>query len=456
MYAWIMPRRSASAKNIKTVGCCCGRMQGGPIFCVSSFFRPIFPLLAFHMPGLTRKETVCSHSRPSEHQVAHGFFFWLSTFFVPTFPGPIQDPPLITQSLKCAMKDASEPNQPTGRTSGLVAPKLEDVDPFDYLLGNDQFRPFVTSSPRGSSVQANASERCNFNSVFGTDASMERESFHDGTNSPEFLGNEGSTGTLVHSLGDGSPVPKTFSASPKIKQSIMAGTVFRKTTLSSSIPASCSVITHTPVKDNGVTAVPLHPQSPTSVDCTRADSAGLAFCPCISFTQTLSSNAATGTDVQHDISIPPTPEEVIPKTMTPDVRMEHNVRRMSPRDVVLGLLKRGPRFHIRSLSGRNGAEPRTHEELPNKPVGVTGQADAISDAVGSGSAHPRVQVSPQVPNAVTGQENRSGLASFIPPGAIEEGPTQTVYIEKVRRKVVAKTRLFEDAYKRATTGLRTE
>jgi hypothetical protein len=318
---------------------------------------------------------------------------------------------------------------------------LEDIDPFKSQLVSDKFRPFVTSSPRGSSTQVNASGSCDFVAVLKANASTEREGIYSVVNSPEFLSDEDNTGTLVNLLGDRSPAPK-FLGSPIVKHIVGSGTINNKNSPSTSTPASCSVR----MPGLAETEVLPHSQCPASVGGASVDSG--ASGPYISCPQHSSSNGrATKKGTQYDTPASPAFKEILLGSTPADMRTERSVRCIS-RDTVLNILKRGPRVHIRSLSSSHGPLEEVLT-VPSRLVGAAGQANTMSDTEASVSLDRVARDSPLLKAVV--HENASGLCSSLPPA----GPI-AVDIEKVRRKVVVKTRLFKDAYKRATTGLRPE
>jgi len=262
-------------------------------------------------------------------------------------------------------------------------------------------------------MRLNTSDSYDLSAVLKADRSMEREEFYDVVNSPGFLGYEDSMGTLVHLLSDGSPVPRCFSVSRTSIDNV--GAISNtKNTLSTS--ASCSAVVTAPVKDNvgsAETAVLPHSQSPASLAC---DSCSQVSGPRVSFPQTSCSNR----EGRQAIALPAS-EELLLDATNVEARME---------------LNHGPRTHICSLSVSNITHTYTFKKVSTGPPKLLGAA---------------VRASPLL-NAPA-KEKSLGSPSSFPPADVLKALTEKVYIKKAGRKVVVKTRLFEDAFKRATAGL---
>jgi hypothetical protein len=139
--------------------------------------------------------------------------------------------------------------------------------------------------------------------------------------------------------------------------------------------------------------------------------------------------------------------------MITDARTEHHVQRIS-RGAALGILKHVPRIHNRSLSDGKALETYILEDVSAVP---TDAVDEASTVAGTESLAPADRAVGAFPPLDSAEKEKSGFSSLLSPAdAVDKALEEMVYIDTVRRKVVAKTRLFEDAYKRATAGLRPE
>jgi hypothetical protein len=323
---------------------------------------------------------------------------------------------------------------------------LEEVDPFKSPLVNEKFCPLATSSLRNSPMHGNTPGSHDFDAVLEADGSMESNGSYNVANGPGFLGDEGSMDTWVHLLGDRSPAPTGFLASANVKHNVRAGAISIKGTSSTPTPLFCSTILRALVKNSASTAVvpcsSLGPASP--------DSSPLVSGPYISFPQPSNSNGqATDKNKSCDCSTVTGTKEIPPDVIIADIRTERGVQRIS-RDAVFGILKCGPRPHIRSLSRAKVPEctPQEMSAVPTEAIHTARHTSTVAAAEASASA---CALRASRLNSAKDKSSFSSLPSTDRAGVV--ALTETVYI---RSKVVGKTRLFEDAYKRATAGLRPE
>lgn len=400
-----------------------------PKFCFVTLQIIRCVVLDLGIRSLSTNEYTQLASYSSDSKVPHGFLFWATCFFQPTFPSStwyhyggknqIETKKPMAHLPGHPLKCVADIMPPTEANSGQLSPTLEEIDPFENHPAGDKFLPFATSSPRNSSMHVDISGNFDFSNVLEDGGSVKSEKLYDAANDRRFLnGDESSPETLVlHSSEN------VLSGSFNFPEAAI--NAHSASTLPSGSTVAQVQVQH--IKSSAKTTVL---SSSTPMQRISHNSS-----PLIS-EQSLSPAHASGSIMQAaakgeqcDSTLHGTPKN-LPESTTANPRIERNIRRLS-RGAVL-MFSHGIRTRFRSLSGGKTTENCTSKDILAKVAGD--QTCTISNVEASGS------VGCAVP---------TDMLNYVEV-TITPLVNALIYIKKVREKAVAKTRLFGNAYKKAT------
>lgn len=438
-----------------------GEVLHWPVFWISNLFEATAFPFRYHQMGLSDKNISIISCR-----VQHGFSFWLSNLLQPIISGqPLAQRYSSSQSDRFPMTPSEPSSIPHSHDQhmnhigstlpteidllGLMCPFVfADVDPFDSIF-SDSFCPLATSSPRGSSPNAGVymsdilANNTSFESDLDPIAIGYSEDVCKAADSPMVLfGVDGDT--LVNTPGNESPFPRCFSSSSKPRPALWIKTIdLGEKSAPLSTPESASTgSSPSNILVPGLLGVSSHSSKVKNCNDRPHSSRG---------TESVTSNFR-GSDA------------VVPSSAV-NARADSGKRiSRDPASAVLDIFKPNSKVHVRT---RPGSKRFTDAHFPfhdasmvfHEPIDSVNQVYIISDAEVSESRLFAIEVgsSPQLETSGPPLPFSPARHASSTTSQVEEAPVEVVFIDNnVRRMAVGKTRIFEDAFKRATASLRPE